>query len=135
MLKTFDRFVQNYNERNLDTTLSMFRDSPPAVTFGTGADEKRRGLKEIKEQLIRDWSQSDSSRLAVIHLDHEEDGSFGWLAAELKVSVKSDHEIQHIAARGTFVMEKKHGGDWKIAHMHVSLPSGDQAAGMSFPKA
>jgi ketosteroid isomerase-like protein len=134
MLKTFDRFVQNYNERNLEATLSMFRDCPPAVTFGTGLDEKRRGLAEIREQLIRDWSQSDSSRLAIIHIDHEQDGCFGWLAAELNVSVTSDHEIQHLAARGTFVMERKHGDDWKILHMHVSLPSGEQAAGMSFPK-
>jgi ketosteroid isomerase-like protein len=133
MLKTFDRFVHNYNERNLDATLSMFRDSPPAVAFGTGADEKRRGLTEIKEQLIRDWSQSDSDRLAVLHIDHEQDGDFGWLAVELKVSVNTDQAIENLVARGTFVMERKHGEDWKIAHMHVSLPSSEQAAGKSFP--
>lgn len=134
MLKTLERFFQNYNERNLDATLSMFRDSPPAVTFGTGTDEKRRGLKEIKEQLIRDWSQSDSDRVAVLHIDHEQNGDLGWLAVELKVSVNADQEIENLVARGTFVMERKNGDDWKIAHMHVSLPSSEQAAGMSFPK-
>ena len=134
MLKTFDRFVQNYNERNLEATLSMFRETPPAVTFGTGADEKRRGLKEIKEQLIRDWSQSDSDSLAVLHIDHEQNGDSGWLAVEFKVSVNTDQEIENLVARGTFVMERKHADDWKIAHMHVSLPSSEQDAGMSFPK-
>ncbi len=33
------------------------------VLYGTGADEKRIGLEQIRAQVERDWSQSDSAAM------------------------------------------------------------------------
>jgi hypothetical protein len=56
------------------TTLSIIAPDPNVVVYGTSADEKSKGLKEIEAQFERDWfhtlqlSWSASSRCNTIKM-------------------------------------------------------------------
>lgn len=133
MLSVFNQFVDAYNNRNIVVALDCFRAEPPPVAFGSGKDEKRVGLNEIREQLQRDWKQSLKTKVKVVQSKYEQGSDYGWVAAELNVTVGFDATEECMPARVSVVMQKESEGNWKIAHMHVSLPAFDEPDGASFP--
>lgn len=58
------KFADSYAKRDLNGLLSLFVSDPDVVLIGTGTDEKRVGLTQIKFQAERDWSQSESANIS-----------------------------------------------------------------------
>ncbi|WP_419419934.1 nuclear transport factor 2 family protein [Legionella sp. D16C41] len=126
----FEQFCAGYEKRDLPSTLSLFTKN--ANVWGSGIDEYRVGLKEIEEQLQRDWSQSDESRIEIVRFIVSPDDAL-WAAAICNAHLKiagQDYVFDHL--RGTIIIEQDEG-NWKIAHMHASFPDYRNAENNSFP--
>ncbi len=124
------QFCEAYTERDMDKLLSLFTRN--ATLFGTGIDEYRTGLKEIEEQVKRDWSQSEKGALKLTAFLGPSDHST-WAAANFAAQIQINGQIHTFEPlRGTIILEKEEEV-WKIAHMHASFPDYRQAEGASFP--
>lgn len=125
-----NQFCQGYKKRDLTYLLSLFTQN--ATMWGSGLDEYRVGLAQIKEQLERDWSQSEQGEIEIISYTPDNNNSL-WIAALCTAKVTIDgkqHIFEHL--RGTIILEHENGS-WKIAHMHASFPDFRNAENGSFP--
>jgi ketosteroid isomerase-like protein len=124
------QFCEAYTNRDLDKLLSLFTQN--ATMFGTGVDEYRTGLKEIEEQVKRDWSQSEKGEVKLTSFLGPS-GNSTWGSGEFTAKIQIDGKIHTFEPlRGTIILEQE-DGTWKIAHMHASFPDYSQAEGASFP--
>ncbi len=127
-----DGFAENYAKRDLEGVLSLFAPDSDVVMYGTGADEKRVGLAEIKAQVERDWSQSDATSVTYEWTSVSSVGSVAWVAADATFNAKIDEQDVTLPVRLTGVLENR-GGKWLLVQGHLSLPAGAQAEDESFP--
>lgn len=58
------KYCEYYNERRMDAILQLC--AKHITLWGTGVDEFRVGLNEMKAQLERDWGQSSRSVLEIV---------------------------------------------------------------------
>jgi ketosteroid isomerase-like protein len=125
------KFTHYYSKRDMESILSLF--SKDATMFGTGRDEYRVGTQQIKDQLERDWSQSEAGSLRLKrHLHSSKDG-ISWGASVFEAEITIDgtpHIFDNL--RGSVFIEKDDSGEYKISHMHASFPDTEQAEGSSF---
>ena len=56
-----DKFCAGYGKKDIDALLSLFDADPDVLVIGTGEDEKRTGLEEIRIQFERDFANPSSS--------------------------------------------------------------------------
>lgn len=125
-----ETYLEAYNTRNLELLLSIF--TKDATIWGTGADEYRVGHKEIEQQCLRDWKQSDSAEVTVSSiLPNAHDAPWIALIATAKVTIEGVcHTLSDL--RATSVLEQE-DGEWKICHMHGSFPDHRNPEEGSFP--
>ncbi len=131
---TLDRFFDAYARRDLAALDQVFAPDPDVLLYGTGPDEKRKGLEEIRAQAQRDWAQSESSELVLGDTTISAAGAVAWTAGDAKFRVKAGGRSMEVPARVTSVLERR-DGKWVIVHWHASVPAADQPAGRSFPQA
>jgi ketosteroid isomerase-like protein len=127
-----DRFAKDYENRDIDDLLSLFAPDSDVVMFGTGADEKRVGLVEIRKQAERDWSRSDATAIKFGQTSISAAGSVAWLATDATFMVRFDGQEYNLDGRATGVLEKR-DGKWLLVQGHFSVPSGGQSEGEPFP--
>ncbi len=60
VMSTLNRFFEGYVSRDMDSALSFLAPDPDLVYIGTGVDEKRLGLNEVRVQFERDWAQTEA---------------------------------------------------------------------------
>jgi hypothetical protein len=127
----FKKFSESYKKRDIETLLSLF--TPKSNMWGTGVDEYRIGLKQIEEQLKRDWSQSESAEVVIKSFVPNQQGD-AWAAAlgEARITVAGKGHV-FPDFRGTITVENQNGS-WKILHMHASFPDYRNAEKNSFPE-
>ncbi len=65
VLAALRKFTETYRQRDLKGLLDTMAGDADVVLYGTGADEKRIGLEQIRAQVERDWSQSDSAAMVL----------------------------------------------------------------------
>jgi ketosteroid isomerase-like protein len=105
----------------------------PDVTFiGTGVDEERIGISEIKEQIQRDWAQSESASIDWDRLCVSAQGTVAWVAANVRLKARVSGREMTLSGRITAVMDKR-DGRWLIDQLHMSVPMVGQKEGHSFP--
>lgn len=128
--QVFNQFCEAYKSRNLSMALALCTKN--INLWGSGVDEYRVGLKQVEEQLKRDWSQSEKGEIEIVSFIPTSDHSL-WSAALCKAKITIDG-VEHIfeQLRGTIVIEQE-DGVWKISHMHTSFPDYRNAAQSSFP--
>jgi hypothetical protein len=126
----FNKFCEGYKKRDLTGLLNLFTKN--TNMWGSGLDEYRVGLKEVEEQLKRDWSQSEKSVIEVVSfVPTPEDAVWAAALCNAKITINSEeHAFEHL--RGTVIIEKE-DGVWKISHMHASFPDYRNAENGSFP--
>ncbi len=126
-----DQFANAYAARDVNRVLQLFAPEGDAMFLGTGADEKRYGLAEIKRQVERDLDQAHSIHWNWVWDNVSRTGPVAWVTADAIVRVMNGQDM-HLPVRLTAVLEE---GDtaWRIAQMHVSLPASGQEEGRSFP--
>ena len=100
--------------------------------IGTGNDEVRKGISEIKSQLSRDFAQVDEISCAFSNLMVSNLETIAWVSGNLKVDVVISGKKESYHGRLTMVMENR-GGKFLIHQSHFSLPYPTQASGQSWP--
>ncbi len=126
------RMAALYESRDLGELLLMV--TPEIGGYGTGPDEKVRGIASYKAQIKRDFAQSGHIRLEFSDLSVHSQGSVAWFEADcLFIAAIAERDLPMDGRMtGVFVRE---GGRWKIAQVHFSVPAAGQESGQSYPLA
>lgn len=127
-----DRLGQAYASRDIERVMELFAPDSDLVMYGTGADEKRVGLAEVKAQIERDWAQSEASTLTYDWTSISAADTVAWVAADARFRFRVDGREDSLPARVTFVLERR-GDKWLIVHGHFSFAAVGQAEGQSIP--
>src|SRR5262245_8959122 len=126
------RIVDTAERRDVDGAMAMFADDADVFLYGTGVDEARKGLREIRQQIERDLSQSDAWFWTLGPQSVSSAGAVAWTAGDLVIRVVMGDRTVDIPHRLTLVLERR-DGRWFVLQMHLSVPNGAQAIGQSFP--
>jgi ketosteroid isomerase-like protein len=129
---TLKSFAKSYERRDLEGVLSHIAPDEDVILYGTGADEKRVGPKEIQEQVERDWAQTDEIAMEFDTISVSGVDSFAWAAADGRFRAKANGQEMSMPARLTCVFERRNG-DWLMVQSHFSTPTAGQDEGASLP--
>lgn len=131
VLATLYKFAEAYTKRDLDGVLALFAPDPDMVLIGSGADEKRVGLAQLKVQAERDWSQSEAFSWEIGWHSVSMAGSVAWVATDIIANAKVGGEEMSFPMRFTAVLEQR-GDRWLFVQCHASVPAAGQTEGKSF---
>ena len=123
--------AEAYKARDLQRAMACFAPDDDLVMYGTGVDEKRVGPDEMRAQLERDWSQTESAELTYDGVSVSGVDRVAWASADAAFRVRADGETALQQVRLTAVFEKRNGR-WLIVQGHFSLPAAGQEEGSSF---
>ena len=132
VMAALQTFAEAWARRDTDAVLGLFGPDPDVVVIGSGRDEKRLGRAELREQLLRDWSQSEAVSVTFGWHLVSASGPVAWVAADMIVHARIAGKHVSFPGRLTGVFEKRRG-QWRWMQSHFSLPAVDQAKGESFP--
>lgn len=119
-----DKFREGYGKKDIDILLSLFDPDPNVLVIGTGEDEKRTGLEEIKIQFERDFSQSEELTVEFKNVAISQQDSVCWIAADTHVYLSVQGRAMHVFLRFTGVLANR-DGLWLFVQTHFSLPFSD----------
>jgi ketosteroid isomerase-like protein len=120
-----EKFAESYAKRDLNSAMSLIAPDADVVMYGTGADEKRIGPKEIKAQFERDLSQIEDPALEYKWTSISASGNVAWIAIDAVFKAKVDGKNMRFPSRITEVLEKR-GDTWLIVQGHFSFPDQSQ---------
>jgi len=132
VMSVLNKMCEGYSKRDLNGLVALFATDEDLVAIGSGEDEKCIGPARLKVQLERDFAQSESMSVNFEWLSISTAGSVAWVAADCVFDVRVSGEEIRLRGRLTAVLEKR-GDRWLIVQEHVSMPSGEQREGQSFP--
>jgi ketosteroid isomerase-like protein len=132
VLATLEQFKLAYEHRDVERLLALFAPDADVVLFGTGADEKRIGLAEIRVQAERDWAQSEAFTVEWGWHSVSTAGTVAWVAVDVTGHIRMGGQQVHLPLRLTAVLERR-GANWLWVQAHASVPAEGQAEGESFP--
>jgi len=124
------RFADAYKARDLKNLMECFVPDPDVVLYGTGADEKRVGLEQVRAQVERDWAQTESIELSISWKSISAAGLVAWVALDGAFEIRAGGQDMALPARASVVLEKR-DGKWLIVHAHFSTPPAGQEEGRS----
>ena len=131
ILAATDAWFEAYSQRDMSRVMATFTSGEAILLFGTGVDERRVGLSEIRLQLERDWAQSDAAWVERGATTTRVMGDAAVVAFDCRFRFRASGQEGEAPGRGTFVFERQ-GAGWLVAHMHVSIPYAEQPVGRSF---
>jgi ketosteroid isomerase-like protein len=126
------KFLEAYSARDIDSILAMISSDPAAISLGTGVDERRIGLKEIKDQVIRDWTQSEAANIEITWSQVSAAGAVAWIASDGIFKAKISGKNVDFPCRLSAVFQKQKD-KWLMMQLHLSFIEAGQIAGESFP--
>jgi uncharacterized protein (TIGR02246 family) len=132
VLMVINKYLEAYQNRDLEGFASLFAPDSDQIHFGTGADEKRIGRDEIKVQAERDWAQTEALAFNLTWHQISAAGPVAWIAAESLGQGQVGGQTFAFPMRMTGVVEKR-GDEWLLVHSHASLPAPGQEEGDSVP--
>lgn len=124
------KLTEAYKARNLNAVMECFASDDNVTLIGTGVDEKRVGLEQIRIQVERDWAQTESIEMSFFPKSISAVGSIAWAFADGAFNIRVDGQTMVLPARVSFVLENR-GGQWLIVHAHFSTPTAGQEEGSS----
>lgn len=132
VLAVLNKFMETYQERDIEGLMALFAPDDDQVMFGTGADERRIGQDQIRLQAERDWSQTEALAFNLTWQQVSAAGPVAWVAAEGLGQGEVGGQKIEFPVRMTTVLEQR-GNEWLLVHGHVSLPAPNQEEGNSVP--
>lgn len=132
VLGAVNKYMEAYQQRDIDGFMRLFAPDEDQVHFGTGADERRVGRDELRVQAERDWSQTDALAFDLTWHQISAAGPVAWIAAEGMGRGEAGGQAFAFPIRMTAVAEKR-GDEWLLVHSHASLPAPGQEDGDSVP--
>lgn len=127
-----DKFMESYQQRDIDKLMSLVAPDDDLFLFGTGSDEKRIGPDEFRYQAERDWSQMEELAFKFTHHHISAAGPVAWVASEGVGEGNAGGQALRFPLRMTAVLERR-GDKWLMVQSHVSVPAGGQEEGSSVP--
>jgi len=121
-----NKFREGYGNKDIDILLSLFDPDPNVLVIGTGEDEKRSGLAEIKIQFERDFFQSEELTVEFKNVSVSQQESVCWIAADTHVYFDTQGSPMQVFLRFTGVLTHR-TGQWLFVQTHFSLPFSDSA--------
>jgi ketosteroid isomerase-like protein len=128
---TLQQWKDAYSQRDLDGALAVIAPDDDVVAIGTGADEWRVGLAQVRAQMERDFAQAEVLSVAYEPLVVSEAGAVAWVAGHATVQARVDGQDLALVGRFTAVLERR-DDRWLLMQTHFSLPAAEQAEGRSF---
>lgn len=125
IMAVLEEFAESYAKQDLKTIMSLVSTDDDIIMYGTNADEKRIGFKEIKAQFERDWSQIEEPAFEYKWISISASGNVSWAAIDAVFKAKLSGQNLNFPLRVTKILEKK-GDKWLIVHAHFSFPDGSQ---------
>lgn len=125
-----EEFIGRYGAMDTDGVVGLFADD--AVVVGTGADEVRFGLGEIRTQVERDMSQADEISIVMENPRFNVTGDAAFVCADALFVGSAGGESFELPVRWTAGLTHQEDG-WKFAQCHVSVAYGEQPEGESYP--
>ncbi len=121
-----------WETRDVDAIMSYFAPSPTLCLYGTGADEKRVGFDEVRMQLLRDFSQSESLTCTLDWNLIGISGQVAWIASDvtMRFTPIGGDEMAFPARLSTVL--QNYNGRWLFEHFHLSVAASGQEEGQSF---
>lgn len=126
------RMAAGYESKDLGELILMV--TPGIGGYGTGPDEKVRGIESYKAQIKRDFVQGGHIQLIFSDVDVQSRGTVAWFSADCIYRAAVGGEELSLDGRMTGVCVQE-GGRWKIAQIHFSVPASGQSPGQSYPVA
>src|SRR4051794_39693761 len=123
-------YCQAVTRRDVDAVVAMFDED--VLGIGTGEDEWYEGREAIRRGLERDFGQSSGLTVSVESSSARAKGAVGWVGARVRVAADLDGQAVEIHARLTATLRHDEAR-WLFVQSHLSVPSGEQSAGESFP--
>lgn len=131
VLNVLSRLAAFMSIQEIDRCVALFADDPDVLLIGTGADEERRGVRAIREQIARDLGQAESVVWTFGPQSISMAGSVAWTSGGVTIRASVGDQRHEAAVRVTTVLEQR-GGRWLIQQMHVSIPNAAQPVGQSW---
>jgi len=116
-----DKFCEGYANKDIDALLDLFDSDPDVLVIGTGEDEKRTGLDEIKIQFERDFCQSERLTVDFENVTISQQDSVCWVAGDTNVYFTTEAKAMHVFLRFTAVLTQR-DGKWLFVQTHFSFP-------------
>jgi uncharacterized protein (TIGR02246 family) len=132
VLAVLNKFMETYQQRDIEGLMGLFAPDDDQIMFGTGIDEKRIGRDQIRFQAERDWSQTEALAFNLNWHQVSAAGPVAWVAAEGLGQGQVGGQKIEFPLRMTAVLEQR-GDKWLLVQSHVSLPSPAQEEGDSVP--
>lgn len=132
VLAIMNRFLETYQQRDIDGLMALFAPDDDQILFGTGIDEKRIGRDQIRYQAERDWAQTEALAFNFNWHQISAAGRVAWVAAEGQGQGKVGGQEIEFPLRMTAVLEQRND-EWFLVQSHVSLPAAGQEGGDSVP--
>lgn len=132
VIAALNGFYDAYAKRDLARVLALLVHEPGLIVFGSGADEKRIGLRAVVAQIERDWSQSQALWAEFTWTAVSAAGNVAWVSAEGLAHWRTENGDGSMPVRITAIFVKR-DGKWLMAHSHASVALPTQAEGESFP--
>ena len=129
--QALDEFAGRYGAMDADGVVALFT-GDDAVVVGTGADEVRFGLAEIRAQVERDISQADEIAVVMENPRFNIVGDAAFVYADARFVGSVGGGSFELPVRWTVGLIHAEDG-WRIAQFHVSVAYGEQEEGQSFP--
>lgn len=132
VMNVVKQFAEAFAKRDLNAMLALYAPDPDVIVIGTGGDEKRIGLVEIKALFERDFAQFKDASLKIDWHSVSAAGSVAWVAADAIVRANTGSREMALQVRLTFVLERRRDR-WLILQFHGSAPAAGQEEGEAFP--
>lgn len=130
VLASLHQLTEAYADRDLSAFMSCFAPDADVMLYGTGEDEKRYGLLQIRSQVERDWEQTEQAQMHFDWLSVSAAEPVAWLAAEGAFLLRVAGQKISLPARLTLVLERRENR-WLIMHAHFSTPSVSPEEGLA----
>jgi ketosteroid isomerase-like protein len=99
-----NRMKDSYQRQDMDALLACFAPNGDTIMYGTGADEKRIGLDEIRIQAQRDWAQTDAIAVTFDWMSISAAGPVAWAAMDGRFEIRANGQEMSMPARLTLVL-------------------------------
>jgi len=126
-----EQWSKAYRAKDVETLLG-FVIGEDVQLVGTGADEVRFGLDELRAQAERDFTQADEASMTFSNLRVATAGDAAFAYCDVRVAGSAGgHSFDMPGLRSTFGLVRA-GDGWRIVQAHLSMADGAQAEGSSF---
>jgi ketosteroid isomerase-like protein len=132
IIKTLSDYSVAMAAGDLGAVMALQVQDPDLRFIGSGLDEWRDGVEQVKKQVKRDFTQARRLVLIFTEVHVCAEGGVAWIAAPTTVRIELGHKEREYFGRFTAVLVR-HGEKWLFAQIHFSTPAAGKPEGKSYP--